>query len=645
MDDLTGDGLGDLLIGRQNYSLEVEAPGLPRLGCGGLTIMVGGSGWKQQAATLDPLDLGAPPKGVRLITFAGPSDYDRLGIWFRTADITGDGIADVLVGADEVDADGAAVSQNQGAAFVIRGGPHLLEAPAVVDLGAFGEPSFPESMKGHVAWLDPPAGSTNYHLGGTVQVADLDGNGRADVLVAATINRAGASLRLPNAPSGTGRASGGSRDGTVYIVWDENFPPGLWPEDYRFEVVSPPLGDFTAIDGDAAAQSFGEEILGGLDYSGDGFPDLMVGDLVADPLGRFNAGRAYVFYNAGNLRGLTIDLDTPPPGVVMSLIDGPVGGAITGDTALHGDFDGDGIADLGIGSPHDSPLGRGDAGSIHVLYGQPGGWPSAIDLMPANLPGEEVMRIAHVLGVSGDAGSDGGDTLCYSAAAGDIDGDGRLDLIVNEMAGNAVAGTEDVGNMLVIAASSLLPPSLPSLVAAPDGPVDFGAVQIASGETQRSVTLTNQSSGPVTISSLMLTGPAADDFEITSNDGPSVLGVSEERTVTIAFAPSGVGRWGAALAVETSVDTQPVSIGLAGWGVDDEFLSPDHGFSVVGKHAVMEIESRLGILYSLTRTPDLQDATPPPLFTVPGTGRTLYLLDRNILDLETSAFYRVRAER
>ena len=124
---------------------------------------------------------------------------------------------------------------------------------------------------------------------------------RSTLLPYTTLFRSGA-------PSGTGEASGGSRDGTLYIVWDENFPPGLWPENHRFEATSPPFGDFTSIDGDSAARSFGEEILGGLDYSGDGFADLFVGDLVADPLGRSNAGRGYIFYSAGNLRGLTIKI-------------------------------------------------------------------------------------------------------------------------------------------------------------------------------------------------------------------------------------------------------------------------------------------------------------------------------------------------
>ena len=61
---------------------------------------------------------------------------------------------------------------------------------------------------------------------------------------------------------------------------------------------------------------------------------------------------------------LDFDLDFPPAGVEFTTIDGPLAGAISSDTVLHGDFDDDGIGDLGIGNPHDSPAGRQDGGSL-----------------------------------------------------------------------------------------------------------------------------------------------------------------------------------------------------------------------------------------------------------------------------------------
>ncbi|NIP94995.1 MAG: hypothetical protein GWO24_16740, partial [Akkermansiaceae bacterium] len=205
---------------------------------------------------------------------------------------------------------------------------------------------------------------------------------------------------------------------------------------------------------------------------------------------------------------------------------------------------------------------------MHVLYGQPGGWPASIDLKPGALPAPDEMRIALVRGAKGTSGSDLGDILCYSAASGDIDGDGRLDLIVNEMAGNAVDGTEDVGNMLVIDATSLLGSFQPSLQAVPAGPVQFGAVQLGSASPVRKVVFTNQRGEPVTINSLVLTGPAAGDFAVSSDTGETVLGGGDFRIVTVAFSPSVVGRSGAALVLQTDVDPHPVAVGLAGLGVD-----------------------------------------------------------------------------
>ena len=62
-----------------------------------------------------------------------------------------------------------------------------------------------------------------------------------------------------------------------------------------------------------------------------------------------------------------------------------------------------------------------------------------------------VVRIAEIHGAQGTDGTDDGDTLGYSAAAGDIDEDGRTDLITNEMVGNGIQpNTTDVGNLIVI---------------------------------------------------------------------------------------------------------------------------------------------------------------------------------------------------
>lgn len=53
---------------------------------------------------------------------------------------------------------------------------------------------------------------------------------------------------------------------------------------------------------------------------------------------------------------------------------------------------------------------------------------------------------------------DAGDTLCYSAAAGDVDGDGSHDLITNEMVGNGSGpAAVDVGNLVVFSGAFITP--------------------------------------------------------------------------------------------------------------------------------------------------------------------------------------------
>ncbi|MEM7356464.1 MAG: integrin alpha [Acidobacteriota bacterium] len=444
MDDVTGDGLGDLLICRQNHT-----PGAGRAGAGALTIAVGGAALRTQAATLTTVDLLSPPASLTLTTIVGAEATDRFCIWARTGDVTGDGIADIVVGADQEDDFG---ESNRGAIYVIRGGAHLASG-TTVDLQNFGA----TTLAGHLAKVTPPLGASGFHLGGTCQIADLDGNGRAEVLAAATINRAGATIDPAGAP-GSAQATGGAPDGTLYIAWDDNFTGNPWPAGFNFDISASP-GARTIINGETVHVSFGEEILGGLDYDDDGHADLFVGDLIVDgtPGGtRPVSGYGHVFFEARDLKSLEFDLETPPAGLTITRIYGPSDGALGADTAAHGDFDGDGLGDLAFASPHHSPLGRDFAGGVHVLFGKAGGWPAEIDLLDGAMPSPSVLRITEVQGAVGSFGPDTGDTLGYSAAAGDVDGDGLTDLVINEMVGNGAAPfAVDVGNLILISGRAL----------------------------------------------------------------------------------------------------------------------------------------------------------------------------------------------
>ncbi len=461
MDDVTGDGLGDLLIGRQNYS-----PAPDRIGAGALTLIVGGPALREYAATLQPLDLQSPPETLTIVTFTGVAAFDRMGFWMRTGDVTGDvttdadghvmqaGIADIVVASDQ-----AVINPGQahnGCAYLIRGGEHLAVSQTI-DLANFGT----TPLAGHIIRIEPPDQADHYHFGATCQIADLDGNGVGEVLLAATLSRGSASLRA-NGISDTDTAHhfGGSDEGTVYIAWDDNFiAADAWQPGASFRITSPQISH-SIIHGGALNHHFGEEILGGLDYNNDGFIDLFVGDIDGDlsPLqNRLSSGAGHVFYHAARLKGLTFTLDAPPADILISTFLGAERGDIAADTAAHGDFDGDGIADLAFSAPHGNPFGRDNAGIFYVLHGQNSLWPLRLDLRTPLPPG---VRMTYVYGAQGNISSaDQGDVLGYSADTGDLDGDGKTDLIANEMLGDGLGDAIDTGNLIVLSGRHLTTPT------------------------------------------------------------------------------------------------------------------------------------------------------------------------------------------
>lgn len=443
IDDVTGDGLGDLLMGRQNYRADAERPG-----AGALTIVVGGPALRALAEAGTPLDLRTPPVEIAIATLVGSAANARLGIWMRTGDVDGDGVADVAVGSDQESASEA----HHGSVYLLRGGPALATSQTI-DLAEFGSPT--SSFAGRVARLRPPSPASHYHFGATCQVADLDGNGRAEVIGSAALSRVGAGIKADG--EAFPHSIGGTTDGTVWIFWDESLPGAHWPD--ALDVRAGEVGVVTtAIDGGAANWKFGEELVAG-DWDGDGAADLFAGDLVGTGAGRpVQSGLGHVVFDVATLRGQAIDLDLPPQGLAVTDFFGAIDYEIAGDTAIDGDFDGDGRDDLAFTSPHAWPLGRVEAGVVHVFFGRDGAWPAEVDLGEGALPPPGSLRVTQLLGAHGATGFDQGDVLGYSAAAADLDGDGKTDLVVNEMLGNgATPQAVDSGTLIAVPGALLAP--------------------------------------------------------------------------------------------------------------------------------------------------------------------------------------------
>ncbi len=220
--------------------------------------------------------------------------------------------------------------------------------------------------------LDTPNPQPYGFFGVSVAMGDVDGDGRDDIAVGAIGERVGTN-------QGQGRVyvfSGVS--GSLLLTLTVRSPNPELP------------------------RSFGESLAVG-DVNGDGKGDIAVG-VPWEPVGGHQQGRAYVFSGANG--SLLFALDTPNPQ--------PSGGF--GYSVAMGDVDGDGKADIAVGANEEDVGGNTDQRRAYVFSGADGSL-----LFTLDSPNQQ-------------AGADfGGDV-----AVGDVNGDGMGEIVVG-------APGEDVG--------------------------------------------------------------------------------------------------------------------------------------------------------------------------------------------------------
>ena len=167
------------------------------------------------------------------------------------------------------------------------------------------------------------------------------------------------------------------------------------------------------IDGAAAVDLAGLGVANAGDVNGDGIPDAIVGASGADPRGRGDAGAAYVVF--GRRDGGRVDLrDLGGQGF-------RVDGARRGDhlglsVAGVGDMNRDGLDDIAVSALDADASGRRNSGAAYVVFGRRGS--SSVDLKELGrrgfriVPGPEEAFVGEL------------------AAAGNVGGDGRPDLVI-----------------------------------------------------------------------------------------------------------------------------------------------------------------------------------------------------------------------
>ncbi len=241
-----------------------------------------------------------------------------------------------------------------------------------------------------------------------VQIADLNGDGVEDVIVAQTVG-----------VDNTGTASVSDGGTVIGYAGGAGFFSGA--------TTMAPTGSFFTLLG-----GYNDELGGGFEgrievanVTGSGGNDLVVSAAFADGVDnlRADAGEVYVLPNAGLSGGFSVASE-PAPAAVRARIVGPVAGGQARVIAT-ADVDSDGFADIFVGVPLAAPNGRTDAGEVYVIRGGPT-LMGVVDLSTVTAP----TLIARFEGENGANGGDPGDQLGHTAAVGNITGDTSPDVIL-----------------------------------------------------------------------------------------------------------------------------------------------------------------------------------------------------------------------
>ena len=393
--DFDGDGVDDLAIGihwdDQELFLQNEVGQVQiRWGVAGAGVEPGPFMkylWQGGVSTVDE-----------------PEDGDRFGEALTVGDFDQDGFDDLAVGAPGEDIDGVV---NAGAVEIRYG---AADRNAALETRRF---LLHENLSGVAGSC-----STEDRWGEVLAAGDLDGDGFDELVV--------------GAPSESVNGNGDA--GRIWIFYGGNAGIVITGS----QIIDEDTSNIQS--GAFGNDHFGQSIAIN-DRNGNGFDDLAIGVDHWDAVAR-SGGVHLILCNASGpifTTDFLVTQDTSGFADQEEEFD-HFGWAVAG-----GDFNGDGLGDLAIGSPYEDFGNEGsetlDAGVVHIIYGstisQTSGGIAYFSKATAGIPGDPVED----------------ESFGNSFAVGDFDGDGFDDLAVGVFGERAVPGA-NVGAVTILSGSA-----------------------------------------------------------------------------------------------------------------------------------------------------------------------------------------------
>ncbi|MGN6695437.1 MAG: integrin alpha, partial [Aquihabitans sp.] len=361
-----------------------------------LALAAGMAGTGASAASALPAPAAGGP--AELLRYVGDSSSATgAAIANGTCDVNGDGNDDLVVGAWFWDKTPTA---NIGATYVLLGGANVRGT-------ALADPAEAGAVR-----IDGPATASAFTGFAVACVGDVNGDDLDDIAISHYTAQ------------------------KTYVVFGAKDFTGLALDS---------IGDrgFT-VKGGASSGNVGFSMAPVGDLNADGLDDFAVAEVAADTQGRTNNGRVWVV--AGRDEISDVDLTAPTAGQLVMTVDGAYSEERIGTIASVDDVNGDGIDDFLLGAYTSTPWGSAYAvpGAAYVVFGGAGAT-GEIDTLNLGSRGFTISgptRQRDRLGIS-------------VSAAGDVNGDGRADLLIGaDGVTNATTGNRNGGAAVVFGSAS-----------------------------------------------------------------------------------------------------------------------------------------------------------------------------------------------